>query len=526
MGEDNNSSSSTSNKELNENDNTPAGAVMIETAIDLLKSNAAAAASAGGSGSFTGKKKRPREPEEEDSQDEEGDKSPPSSSSPSLPPPPAYGTKQYWEDRYKKSRPSLRLKDNKNSRSDGSRGGNVDNTNSSCDNADHNNNNNKDDRNDDGNKNTNNDDDDDDDDDIPDPFHAWYFTFEELAPLLLPLILGGNDDDDDDDGEEEDKEEEEEENQDSSNESHVKRMKRNSIDKKDPTEEEGDDENEGIHDEDEIPPNSHGDDGGLIKNGPISVLEIGCGDVPLGRDLVVAIEEMYGKGSSSSSSITNNNNDGDDVESEKSGNAKPTSIIEKVVCIDYSQNVIDAMNEDLKNFRGDNTTNDGSAESNKEEKIPLSYEVADARKMSYDDESFDMILEKGTLDAMLSGGDGGGSDNCRLIVSECARLLKKGGIIVVISHVNAHTDTGLQWLNDIIVPGLRKGAGKFPWFVEVHGNEPDSLLSDDDNSNDDDSDEESPGPCVYIIKKGTTEFHDDKFDPENPPTIPLMFFNY
>ena len=58
--------------------------------------------------------------------------------------------------------------------------------------------------------------------------------------------------------------------------------------------------------------------------------------------------------------------------------------------------------------------------------VLLKYEVGDARKLSYADSSFELILEKGTMDAMLSDSDVG-SENCRLIVAECARLLTVGG---------------------------------------------------------------------------------------------------
>jgi SAM-dependent methyltransferase len=178
------------------------------------------------------------------------------------------------------------------------------------------------------------------------------------------------------------------------------------------------------------------------------------------------------------------------------------------------------MRKELKELRDD-------AKARLLKTISISYEVADARKLPYKGESFDLLLEKGTLDAMLSGGDGSGSENCRQIVSECGRVLKKGGLLLLVSHINAHTDTGLQWLDEVIVPGLRNGAGKFAWVVEVHGNEPDTLSDGEQaNPDDDDTQQDSPGPCVYIIKKGRAELKDDEYDPKNPPTIPLRFFNY
>ena len=58
--------------------------------------------------------------------------------------------------------------------------------------------------------------------------------------------------------------------------------------------------------------------------------------------------------------------------------------------------------------------------------VTVEYEVADARKLPYDDESFELLIEKGTLDAMLSDTKDG-AENSRLIVGECARVLASGG---------------------------------------------------------------------------------------------------
>jgi len=56
----------------------------------------------------------------------------------------------------------------------------------------------------------------------------------------------------------------------------------------------------------------------------------------------------------------------------------------------------------------------------------------DAREMSYDNESFDIVIDKGTTDAVLCGEDS--YLNMALIVSECQRVLKTGGKYIVISH--------------------------------------------------------------------------------------------
>ncbi|KAL3916525.1 MAG: hypothetical protein SGILL_005139, partial [Bacillariaceae sp.] len=360
---------------------------------------------------------------------------PASASAPAVPP---YGSKKYWEDRYAQLKQDAA--DNKN----GSNGDNA----------------------------TNN---------KEDPFHAWYFNFEELAPLILPLILG--------DGNAEEEVEEEMKSSEVKDEDGVLNKSGDqegeastSVSVQKSPEEDGTDaanvkvedqedeeEFEEIEDSDEeedleaelgSPTNRIG----LAQGGPVSVVEIGCGDVPLGRDLIASILEM-----------------------ERHVNEDACNILEKVVCLDYSQNVIDAMKEAQRVEKVSKTKANRSF-------IPLIYEVADARELPYKDESFHLLLEKGTLDAMLSDCEGKGSENSRKIVAECARVLKKEGCMVVISHLNAHVPTGMQWLNDVIMPGLQAGAGGFAWSVEVHGNESD-IPSEAENGDDDDSYPESPGPA-------------------------------
>jgi hypothetical protein len=186
--------------------------------------------------------------------------------------------------------------------------------------------------------------------------------------------------------------------------------------------------------------------------------------------------------------------------------------------LDYSQNVINTMKQEQQQQL---------LQSN-DKAIPVDYEAGDARKLSYENESFEVILEKGTLDAMLSDSDGKGQTNCRKIVSECARVLAIGGYIIIISHLNAYVESGLEWLNSVVVPGLR-ASGKFEWLIEVHGSD---IEIPSDVDGDEDADEkkpiESPGPAVYFIEKvGLLDKAkaSDSGDQELP-TIPLKFFSY
>ena len=404
-------------------------------------------------------------------------------------PTPAYGTQEYWDSRYDKNQPTS----NDISRSE----------------------------------------------EAPDPFHSWYFTAEELLPLLLPLILGddddGEEDDDDDDndgGNDNDGNNDPEkiktiqENKDCENQTvdisettlstnKIKCVKEIADDNADENEDcddndddnnnnnniVNDDDDDNVEDAEEYDEDDDDDDDddsaiirvGLAKNGPISVLEVGCGNCPLGRDLAMSVEE-------------HGTTIGQD----------PSSIIRKVICMDYSKNVIDSMKEEQKSQKIKEVT----SKIMEKKQIPIFYEVVDARQLPYRDESFEMILEKGTLDAMLSDEDGNGPKNCRMIVSECARVLAIGGYIIIISHLNARVDSGIQWLNDVIVPGLREGGKNCDFQVEVHGNEVSTPSDDEEES------PESPGPCVYMIEKIPLSKEKKKTIQSEPSTIPLKFVTY
>ena len=274
-------------------------------------------------------RKRPREHE-----DEEG--------SYQFKSPPKYGSQKYWEERYKRMESPQAKEDGKKPEHQ------------------------------------------------PDPLHAWYFDYEELAPLLLPLILG-----------EMGGEEGEKEQQEGGNEyGHDSRNSRESESILDDEDGQTTDDMEKIEEveeeeEEEERPNKRV---GLAKNGPIAILEVGCGDVPLGRDVIKNVQDL-----------------------ESVAGVEATKILKKVVCIDYSPTVVETMKQQEKeSFYSTQDNINGVTKYSAV--VPLFYEIVDARKMPYEDESFDLILEKGTLDAMLSDTEVG-ADNCRSIVSECARAL-------------------------------------------------------------------------------------------------------
>ena len=59
------------------------------------------------------------------------------------------------------------------------------------------------------------------------------------------------------------------------------------------------------------------------------------------------------------------------------------------------------------------------------------WEVMDATKMSYKDGQFDIIIDKGTLDALVSGKN---YDVCTSMLKECMRVCKENGQVIQITY--------------------------------------------------------------------------------------------
>jgi Methyltransferase domain len=250
--------------------------------------------------------------------------------------------------------------------------------------------------------------------------------------------------------------------------------------------------------------------------------------------------------------------------------ASSRMIVNEIVCTDYSKTVIEIMNKlYCDNSSNGLERNETDLVKDDELKLPtvlidssndvaLQFTVADARFLPFPNGSFEFILEKGTLDAMLSDADCGLS-NCIQTVTECARVLtpnmmiptvplslqgdepsveskttssSRNGCLLLVSHLNANTAKGMSWLNDVVVTGLLEHSKEDPlieWEIEVHGK------SKGDKKYDPSSNDltESLGPAVYVIHKRMKESNltlhpieaNDLNDDMNE-TIPIEFFSY
>mmetsp|Transcript_12688 Transcript_12688/g.16960 ORF Transcript_12688/g.16960 Transcript_12688/m.16960 type:complete len:553 (+) Transcript_12688:111-1769(+) len=521
----------------------------------------------------------------------------------SLPktPPPSYGSQDYWDERYKSHRRRRRSNNDEGTKE-------ANKSSSSPEDK-------QQEQNEEENKPPNA------DEDIEDtlPGHAWYFSYDELRPLILPLILGRSEEEtfdglmesgyveveDSDDTDimtnspgrkrrktSHDEHKEQQPMKNATHEEHHHQLPQDHEEEKKEhsllhTGEHEEEENgkkmqhkkgdNAKTNENNSPIKHSDDDSERSKHLPKQILEVGCGDVPLGLDL---------------------RNDLLKMQSDTGSDAR--LVINKIVCCDYSETVINILKENAtaqtnESLSPSQATAAKTAETEESGVSILSppsspssvldpssclevdYIVADARELPYGNDEFHLVMEKGTLDAMLSDVKMG-VPNCVNIVSEMARVLIEDGYLVIVSHLNANTTQGLSWLDEVVVPGLRAGGGDATWEIEIHGSDgndgsdddedddegegDNDIIDDDDNDmgdgdgEDTDEDEDcvgqegeesanteydavgtktlpSPlGPAVYIIRKmpplnrrDDIDLKDEK-DTALPPTIPLRFFTY
>lgn len=67
--------------------------------------------------------------------------------------------------------------------------------------------------------------------------------------------------------------------------------------------------------------------------------------------------------------------------------------------------------------------------------IPMNWLVIDIKNMDYPDNTFDVVFDKGTLDALTCGEDY--ETNMKIAVSEYTRVVKPGGYIYIVSFGQA-----------------------------------------------------------------------------------------
>ena len=338
-------------------------------------------------------------------------------------------------------------------------------------------------------------------------YHAWYFTYDELRPLLLPLLLGGREPPPSKQQQQQQHEDDEAAAAAADAQPEDDGIKEDgNKDVESVEEEDDDDDEENICDDDDDSSDDDDDEGGvpdrmlgLSSGGPVAILELGCGDVPLGAALARDVRDLARR-----------------------------SVVSHIICTDFSPTVIDTMRQQYSDGHDDDPVH-----GNDETDVTLEFATVDARKLPYPSAQFALVLEKGTLDAILSDPVDGTND-CVAVVAEAARVLTPGGCLVLVSHLNAHTPHGLRWLEQVVFAGLQQQQQQVnemttttmttSWEIEVHGNDDDN---DDDENEENSSDEPGSSPTVYIIHKKVIDPKASSSPRNNSTsTIPVKFFTY
>ncbi|RYH25572.1 methyltransferase domain-containing protein [archaeon] len=122
--------------------------------------------------------------------------------------------------------------------------------------------------------------------------------------------------------------------------------------------------------------------------------------------------------------------------------------------IDYSKVVIDMLHEEQKKGRIDSDVH---------------FTEADARAMPlFESNTFSVILDKGTTDAMLSSRSRKeGMNNAKQIFSEIVRMLTLNGTFVLVSHMEIESDEFDTVMSEVFMPILQE-KNTVNWFVKAH----------------------------------------------------------
>ena len=96
-------------------------------------------------------------------------------------------------------------------------------------------------------------------------------------------------------------------------------------------------------------------------------------------------------------------------------------------------------------------------------KDAVRFQVEDATAMSYKDESFDVVIDKATLDTLMSNGSP--FEAPRKLVAQVDRVLAPGGFYFLISHADPRDEMGETLLRDVLLSSL---SWEHRWRVDIH----------------------------------------------------------
>jgi ubiquinone/menaquinone biosynthesis C-methylase UbiE len=119
------------------------------------------------------------------------------------------------------------------------------------------------------------------------------------------------------------------------------------------------------------------------------------------------------------------------------------------------------------------------------------YKEMDARSLSYEDDTWDSVIDKGTTDAILCDKINGLTKANEIMNEACRVLKKERGTLIFISHIQVDTVEFDDWMQNCVLKALDEHRS-FLWKIEAH------LGS---------SHSESPdSPTVYVITSRPRKF--------------------
>ncbi|OCT85225.1 hypothetical protein XELAEV_18023389mg [Xenopus laevis] len=124
---------------------------------------------------------------------------------------------------------------------------------------------------------------------------------------------------------------------------------------------------------------------------------------------------------------------------------------------ELSERLYDAGCQNLTNIDVSEVVIRQMNERNTSRRTNMTFQVMDATQTTFDDANFQAVLDKGTLDAIMTDTDKGTLETADKMMSEIGRLLTCGGRFLCVSLAQAHV--------------LEKLVGKFSqggWMVRVH----------------------------------------------------------
>lgn len=101
----------------------------------------------------------------------------------------------------------------------------------------------------------------------------------------------------------------------------------------------------------------------------------------------------------------------------------------------------------------------------------INFKTADARQLNtyYPKNNFSLIIDKGTIDAMLSESSTTKAiNNAYEICASIADVLALNGVYVLISHIQVDTNEFETLMEEILLPALESKQGSCHWQIEAH----------------------------------------------------------